>query len=227
MNAEKQESAVMGFLKNHRLLPEWDKAVGFWGKPGEIIRTVDRWVHALLVLIADISLVGMVAITFYTVVLRYCFNSGLGWAEEVPRLLVVLFAFLACALGVRDHSHVSVNIIYNLFPRNGKARRALEILTDVCTLLCGLIIMLKGYEYMTKLMKVTGTLPMTGMRTWVQYVPMPFAGFVMTFDSICFLLGIIKPDDLLYSEAEVDYMDEVLQAEKEHHKNHPVEEAQS
>lgn len=208
------ESGFVRFLRKKRLLIEKEKAVGFWGMPGEIVRTVNRWLHELLLVVADIALVSMVAILFYTVVLRYCFNSGLGWAEEVPRLMVVLFSFLACAIGTRDHMHVSVNIIYNLLPQHGRARRALEILGDVCTLVCGWIIMTKGYAYMTRLMGVTGTLPMTGLRTWVQYLPMPFAGFVMTFDSALFLLGILDPKDLLYSSAEVDYMDEMLHQKK-------------
>ena len=35
------------------------------------------------------------------------FQHGLSWAEEVPRLLVTVFAFIACAIGVRDHIGVS------------------------------------------------------------------------------------------------------------------------
>ena len=41
-----------------------------------------------------------------------------------------------------------------------------------------------------------------------SYLPIPVAGFVMTFDSILFLTGIVKKEDLLYSEPEIDYTDE-------------------
>ncbi len=58
-------------------------------------------------------------------------------------------------------------------------------------------------------MGVTGKLPMTGLPTWVQYTPAPMTGFLMTFDSILFLTGVLKPDDLLYSEKEVDYVEVV------------------
>lgn len=219
----RKENAFLRYLRKHRLLPERERATGFWGMFGEIVRTANRWAHKVLLILADLALVAMIFIVFYTVVLRYCFNTGLGWAEEVPRLLVVLFAFCACAMGVRDHMHVCVNVVYNLFPQNGVARRALIILGDVCVLVCGWIIMTKGYGYMTRLMRVTGVLPMTGLRTWVQYIPMPIAGFVIVFDSVLFLTGILKPGDLLYSEVEIDYMDEMLhkkdkipaQAEKE------------
>ncbi len=57
--------------------------------------------------IAQASILAMVAIVTLTVILRYCFNTGLSWAEEVPRLLVTVFAFIACAIGVRDHMRMS------------------------------------------------------------------------------------------------------------------------
>ena len=77
--------------------------------------------HRIVLFIAQASILAMVAIVTLTVILRYCFNTGLSWAEEVPRLLVTVFAFIACAIGVRDHMHVAVNAIYNKLSgrRNG------------------------------------------------------------------------------------------------------------
>ena len=64
-------------------------------------------------------------------------------AGEVPRLLVTLFAFIACAIGVRARSplHVAVNAVYNQPLVGGKARKALDVLTDVVVLLCGLFML--------------------------------------------------------------------------------------
>ena len=136
-----------------------------------------------------------------------CFNTGLSWAEEVPRLLVTLFAFIACAIGVRDHLHVAVNAVYNQLPVGGKARKALDVLTDVVVLLCGLFMLYTGGARTMKLFSMPGTLPITGISTAWQYLPIPIAGFVITFDSLLFLTGIVSRDDLLYSEKEIDYTD--------------------
>ena len=73
----------------------------------KVLVPLNHFVHRIVLLIAQISMMAMVAIVTLTVVLRYCFNTGLSWAEEVPRLLVTLFAFIACAIGVRDHLHVA------------------------------------------------------------------------------------------------------------------------
>ena len=65
----------------------------------KVLVPLNHFVHRIVLLIAQISMMAMVAIVTLTVVLRYCFNTGLSWAEEVPRLLVTLFAFIACAIG--------------------------------------------------------------------------------------------------------------------------------
>lgn len=169
---------------------------------------INHIVHRIMLLIAQISILAMIAIVTLTVVLRYCFNTGLSWAEEVPRLLVTVFAFISCAIGVRDHMHVSVNALYNRFPVGGKARKVMDVAVDVATLLCGLFMLISGGQRTMKLFGLTGKLPITGINTAWQYLPIPVAGFVMTFDSILFLLGILKPDDLMYSEPEIDFTDE-------------------
>ncbi|MGN0776262.1 MAG: TRAP transporter small permease [Candidatus Ventricola sp.] len=164
--------------------------------------------HRLMLLAAQLSILAMIAIVTLTVVLRYCFSTGLSWAEEVPRLLVTVFAFMACAIGVRDHMHVSVDAIYNRLPAGGRARRAMDMAGDAVTLLCGLFMLVSGGQRTAKLFALPGTLPITGISTAWQYLPIPIAGFVMTFDSILFLTGVLRRDDLLYSEPEVDFTDE-------------------
>lgn len=164
--------------------------------------------HRLMLMAAQLSILAMIAIVTLTVVLRYCFNTGLSWAEEVPRLLVTVFAFMACAIGVRDHMHVSVDAIYNRFPAGGRARRVMDWTSDIVTLLCGLFMLISGGQRTMKLFALPGTLPITGISTAWQYLPIPIAGFVMTFDSILFLTGVLRRDDLLYAKPEVDFTDE-------------------
>ncbi len=184
-----------------------------WGWIKEILLFVNHICHRIILTIAQISLVIMLITVFMNVVLRYCFNSGITWAEEVPRLLVTLFTFLACAIGCRDHMHISVGIVYNRFKEGGKVRKVLDVLSDIAVLLCGIALLYYGIMYIVRLRP--GTLPMTGWPTWLQYIPAPIAGFLITFDQILFLLHIVDPKDLLYSEAEVDYAKLVKENEAE------------
>lgn len=169
-----------------------------------LLRTVNRWTHRFFLLVGELALAAMIIVVTLTVVLRYCFNTGIGWAEEVPRLLVTLFTFLACAMGVRDKTHMCVGIVYNRFKKDGFARKFLEVFSDVCVLICGLFMLYFGGMRCIKMMGLAGTLPMTGLKTWWQFLPIPLAGFLITFDSILYLTGVLKPGDTLFSEPDQD-----------------------
>lgn len=168
----------------------------------------NRLIHKIMLLMSELAIVAMIIIVTATVVMRYCFNTGISWAEEVPRLLILVFAFAACAAGVRDHMHVSVTAIYNRVPVGGKGRKLMDIGVDVAALLCGLFMLISGGQRTAKLFSLTGKMPITGISVAWQYLPIPVAGAVMVFDSILFLTGILDPDDLIYSEKEIDFTDE-------------------
>lgn len=170
----------------------------------KLLRAVNRWTHRVFLLLGEVSLAAMIVVVTLTVILRYFFNTGIGWAEEVPRLLVTLFTFLACAMGVRDKTHMCVGVVYNRFPKGGGVRRFLEVFSDVCVLVCGLFMLYYGGTRCLKMMGMAGTLPMTGLKTWWQFLPIPLAGFLITFDSILYLTGVLKPGDTLFSEPDKD-----------------------
>ena len=174
----------------------------------QLLVKLDHIFHKLMLLLSQLALVAMIIIVTMTVVMRYCFNTGISWAEEVPRLLILVFAFAACAAGVRDHMHVSVTAVYNRFPVGGKGRKLMDIGVDVAALLCGLFMPISGGDRTMRLFGLTGKLPITGISVAWQYLPIPIAGAVMVFDSILFLTGILDPDDLIYSEKEIDFTDE-------------------
>jgi len=90
-------------------------------KVGEVLHAIDTIFHKILLVIAQIALAAMIIIVCTTVYYRYVLNAGIIWAEEVPRILVALFAFIACAMGVRDQLHVGIGVFYNRFPKGGKA----------------------------------------------------------------------------------------------------------
>jgi TRAP-type C4-dicarboxylate transport system permease small subunit len=179
----------------------------------QYIILANHWCHRVLLTIAQIAVVAMLIIVFWNVILRFVFNSGVKWVEEVPGLLVTLFTFIACAIGVRDHMHISVSLLYNRFPKNGRMRDFMDFLGNLATLACGCFLFYYGIVFIARLKP--GMLPMTGWPTWIQYIPAPIGGFIMIFDSLLFLTHILDPNDLLYSEPEIDYEDLLKEQAKE------------
>lgn len=58
----------------------------------------------------------MVVVVFAQVVMRYVFNGSFDWADEVSRLAFVWTIFLAIPLGIRDGTHVGIDLIVNRLP---------------------------------------------------------------------------------------------------------------
>jgi len=175
------------------------------------LRSIDTAVHRVLLLVAQLALVGMVVIVCVTVFYRYALNTGIIWAEEVPRTLVALFAFIACAMGVRDRLHISVAVVYRLFKAGGAARRIMDTLLNLSTLACGAIMTVYGWNLCAQLWRFT--MAATGFPRSVQYISMPIAGVIIMYDSILFLLGVLKEDDRLFSEKEEEL--EVIHVRKD------------
>ncbi|MDO6587200.1 TRAP transporter small permease subunit [Salipiger sp. 1_MG-2023] len=58
----------------------------------------------------------MVAVVSAQVVMRYVFNGSFDWADEVSRIAFVWTMFLAIPLGVRDGTHVGIDLVVKLLP---------------------------------------------------------------------------------------------------------------
>jgi TRAP-type C4-dicarboxylate transport system permease small subunit len=169
------------------------------GKFQDALRAIDRGIHRVLLVFAQAALVGMVTLVCTTVIMRMA-GEGAVWAEEVPRTLVAFFAFMACAMGVRDHLHIGIEFVYNRFKVGGKGRKALDVLYNLATFACGAIMAVYGYNLCRQLWR--STMSATGLPRSVQYISMPIAGAIIMYDSLLFLFGVLKRDDLLYSEKE-------------------------
>ncbi len=93
-----------------------------------------RVVEVALVLL----LAGMVAMVFTNVVLRYGFNTGINFSEEMSRYFFVWLTFTGAVLAFRDHGHIGVETMVRLFGRRG--RLICMALTNAIILLCAAVL---------------------------------------------------------------------------------------
>ena len=63
---------------------------------------------------------GMAAMVFLNVVLRYGFNSGLVWSEEMSRYFFVWLTFIGAVLTFAEHGHIGVETLVRRFGRRGR-----------------------------------------------------------------------------------------------------------
>jgi TRAP-type C4-dicarboxylate transport system permease small subunit len=93
-----------------------------------LIPRAERLVEWLMALALSI----MVVLVFSNVVLRYAFNSGLAWAEEVARLMFVWMIFLGAILALRHHAHLGVEFLVEKLPP--PLRRACAVVSHLLML---------------------------------------------------------------------------------------------
>ena len=93
-----------------------------------LLSGTERLVEWLMAL----ALAVMVTLVFGNVVLRYAFNTGITWAEEVARLMFVWMIFLGAILALRRNAHIGVEILQAKLP--AYARRISAIISHLLML---------------------------------------------------------------------------------------------
>jgi TRAP-type C4-dicarboxylate transport system permease small subunit len=116
--------------------------------------------------IAAVSLAAMLVVVTIQVVLRYFFKNTPGWSEEMARQFMILFCFIAMALGVRDKIHIALTIIADRALK--KIVLPLEIIGKILILVMGIMMCINMGPYFTKLK--FNRLPGTGIPVGWQYL---------------------------------------------------------
>ena len=93
-----------------------------------------------------IALVMMTILVFLQVVLRYIFNSGIMWSEEVSRYLFVWVSWLGLSLGARENQHIKVEMIVNKL--KGNKLLIVTVLSDLIVLAINLFVVYEGIRLM-------------------------------------------------------------------------------
>jgi TRAP-type C4-dicarboxylate transport system permease small subunit len=90
------------------------------------------WIDRLLHFAIAVCLALMAIFVFGNVVLRYFFNSGITWSEEVSRFLFIWLIFLGSILALKDNEHLGVDTL--LKKLSGKAKKAVFVLNNLLLL---------------------------------------------------------------------------------------------
>ena len=80
----------------------------------------------------------MAFFAFANVISRYVINLSLNFTEELNVYFFVWLTFLGASWAARDGSHMSVSLLYDLFPKAG--RRVLYILIQGTSMLLFLVL---------------------------------------------------------------------------------------
>jgi C4-dicarboxylate transporter DctQ subunit len=138
---------------------------------GHVVRNIEEAVVAMGMCVAS-------AVLFINVVLRFGFNSGWEWAEEVARYTIVWIVFIGSSICARKGMHLAVDAF--AIRLNEARQRLLRMFVNTICALFGIYLVLYGYE-LVNLARETGqvTAAMDIPIYWV-YLAIPVGGALMT-----------------------------------------------
>ncbi len=124
---------------------------------------------------------------FVNVVLRYVFNSGLPFGEDLTRYLMVVVVFFAASLALDSKRHISIHLFVRKLSRYNQLR--LELLFQSCVLAFLVLLIIYGSILLPN--------------QWTAYIPtmrqVSMFWFYLSIPVGCILMGIFLIRNLIYT----------------------------
>lgn len=151
------------------------------------LNAVSDFITQICIVLAAISLVAMTVFYVWLVYGRYVLNDTPTWVEQVSLLLVMVITFLGAAVGVHQHSHLSVVIFRNIVPR--AVRNVLVLITDLLMIGFGGMMFWYGIE-LTKF-KWNSLIPLIQVSEGWRSLPLTICGALLFLFSIGHLIRLL------------------------------------
>lgn len=120
---------------------------------------ISVFLNRLLYLLVALCLALMCVLVFGNVVLRYLFNSGITWSEEVSRFLFVWMICLGAIGALKDNDHLGIDMLVKRLPAAWK--KVSYVLSNIL-ILYTLWLVFDGSRQLT-LLNMDSKAPATGM----------------------------------------------------------------
>jgi len=137
----------------------------------KVFNTLVRGVEWILV-----AMLAMMAIlVFGNVVLRYVFNSGIVFSEEVSRFLFMWINLIGALVVLKDHGHLGVTSLVEKFGERGQ--RVCRFVADALTCICCLLLIHGTWKQV--IIGMDDNAPVTGIPMGYVQLSLLFAGIGM------------------------------------------------
>jgi TRAP-type C4-dicarboxylate transport system permease small subunit len=133
-------------------------------------------------LIAAISLLILVVVTFMGVIMRYFANNPIIWQEEVQLWCMVWIVFIGASAAVRTGGHIAIDFIVDLMPE--KIKTIVEYLGYIIFIAVLIYLFIQGNVLVKQLSE-------TGRRTNILRVPYSLIYGVMPLGCVLMIINQI------------------------------------
>ena len=122
-------------------------------------------IDTVLGILMAICLAAMAVLVFGNVVLRYVFNSGITWSEEMSRYFFVFMIFFGSASASIMGKHISVDLLIKRLTPG--CQRWVQVVANICIIAVLVMLAIGSWELAEINSHSYG--PVTGMPLWILY----------------------------------------------------------
>jgi C4-dicarboxylate transporter DctQ subunit len=170
-----------------------------------------RLLHKAEEIILSSFLVMMTLLVFLDVILRFIFNSGIAWLQEVTLYMMAWFVLFGASYGVKVGAHIGVDSFVKLFPK--PVRQFIGILSVLICIIYSAIFMVAGWNYLSKLHKIQIQMEDLEIERWLSESIILIGFVLLMLRFIQLLIKIIKGEAEGFSH--IDEADESLELAKQ------------
>lgn len=162
-----------------------------------ILRILNKVEEAVICLL----LVSTTLLVFIDVVMRFGFNTGFLWSQELTLYMSAWFVLFGASYGLKVGSHIGMDAFVKLFPTTGR-----RILTAIGCLLgltyCGLILY-GSWVYLRKVKRIgIGLEDIPQLPTWVAQSLLIFGFAFLTIRLLILLKDVIVGNSDCFRHAD-------------------------
>lgn len=128
-----------------------------------LMRIVNRLEEGVISLL----LVTMTLVVFVDVVMRFVFNTGLLWADELTLHLSAWMVLFGASYGLKVGSHLGVDAVVRLIPP-GPRRWVSTLAAALCLVYCGLFLY-GSWGYLSEMYKIQVELETMPVQAWAAH----------------------------------------------------------
>lgn len=162
-----------------------------------------------------ILLVSTTLLVFLDVVMRFGFNAGFLWSQELTLHMSAWFVLLGASYGLKMGSHIGMDAFVKLFPTTGR-----KLLTGIACIIslvfCGLVIY-GSWIYLSKMHKIGIDLEDLPIPTWIAHSMLLFGFLFLTIRLLILLYNVIfgDADGFKHADEAKESMEIVEELKKE------------
>ena len=156
----------------------------------KVLQRISDFLNTVTKVLGIICLAGMFAVIIANAVMRYVFNTGIIWAYDVLRVLMIALVFFCTCMVYHEQEHVKFVVLYDHYPPMLK-----QILLNAAGILFFGVLGSEGLKLSISLWETR--LASSGISNFWLYIFFSLSMFVLIVHSVRFI-----SEEVLGKEAE-------------------------